>query len=283
MTALRKQMDEAMVLRGFALRTRESYLAVISSLAKHYRRSPDILSAEEVQDWLLHLIQNRKLAYSTVNQAASACRFFYGKVLKRPQSPTDIPMPKVPTKLPRVLSREEVVRLIGATRNLRARTLLSTAYATGLRVSELCALQIADIESAPDRMCIKVRQGKGGKDRYTLLSPKLLGTLRLYWKSCRPDFWLFPNPSGTRPIDLKTAQRIYCAAREGAGLGREGGIHTLRHSFATHLLESGVDLHTIQRLMGHGHISTTTCYLHLAQPRLTGAPSPLDLLDGIAR
>ena len=282
MTVLREQMDEAMVLRGFALRTRQSYLSVIAALAKHYRRSPDLVSADEVQDWLLHLIQNRKLSYSTVNQAASACRFFYGKVLKRPQSRADIPMPKVPTKLPRVLSRGEVARLIDATRNLRARTLLTTAYASGLRVSELCSLQVADIESAPDRMCIKVRQGKGGKDRYTLLSPKLLDLLRLYWKSYHPDTWLFQNPSGARPIDLKTAQRIYYAAREKAGLGHEGGIHTLRHSFATHLLESGVDIHTIQRLLGHGHISTTTRYLHLAQPGLTGTPSPLDLLDDIA-
>lgn len=281
MTALRKQMDEAMVLRGFALRTRETYLSVITSLAKHYRRSPDLLTAEEVQDWLLHLIVNRKLAYSSVNQAACACRFFFGTVLKRPQDRLDIPMAKVPKRLPRVLSREEVNRLIEATANLRARTLLMTTYAAGLRVSEVCFLQIADIESNPDRMCIKVRQGKGGKDRYTLLSPRLLETLRLYWRAYRPTLWLFPNPDGTRPIDLKTAQRIYCAAREKAGLGREGGIHSLRHSFATHLLESGVDIHTIQCLLGHGHVSTTTRYFHLAHHKLTGAISPLELLDQI--
>ena len=281
MRTLRRQMDEAMVLRGFALRTRETYLSVLTALAKHYRRSPDLLADDEVQAWLLHLIQNRKLAYSSVNQAASACRFFYGKVLKRPQGRVDIPMAKVPSRLPRVLSREQVSRLIDSAGNLRARTLLMTTYAAGLRVSEVCALHIADIESAPDRMCLKVRQGKGGKDRYTLLSPHLLETLRLYWRAYRPVDWLFPNPDGTRPIGLQTVQRIYCTARDKAGLGREGGIHTLRHSFATHLLESGVDIHTIQCLMGHGHVSTTTRYFHLARNKLTGATSPLELLDNI--
>lgn len=281
MKILRKKMVEAMVLRGFALRTRETYLAAITSLAKHYWRSPDLLTSEDVQNWLLHLIEERKLAYSSVNQAACACRFFYDKVLKWPQAKVDIPMARVPSRLPRVLSREEVSRLIEAAGNLRARTLLMATYAAGLRVSEVCSLQLGDIESAPDRMCIKVRQGKGGKDRYTLLSPRLLETLRLYWKACRPVTWLFPNPDGTRPIDLKTAQRIYCAARDKARLGREGGIHTLRHSFATHLLESGVDIHTIQCLMGHGHVSTTTRYFHLARNKLTGATSPLELLDNI--
>ena len=156
-------------------------------------------------------------------------------------------------------------------------------YAAGLRVSEVCALQLADIESAPDRMCLKVRQGKGGRDRYTMLSPALLQTLRDYWRYCRPPTWLFPNPTRTGPIDPKTAQRMYCAARDRAGLGRAGGIHTLRHCFATHLLESGADIHTIQRLLGHGHVSTTMRYFHLAQHKLTGTTSPLELLDTVLR
>lgn len=138
---------------------------------------------------------------------------------------------------------------------------------------------MADIESAPDRMCLKVRQGKGGQDRYTLLSPRLLDSLRAWWRVGRPDRWLFPNPAGTAPIDPKTAQRIYCAAREAAGIRPQGGIHTLRHCFATHLLEGGVDLPTLQRLLGHGHISTTMRYLHLAHSRITGTASPLELLD----
>ena len=280
---LREQMDDAMLLRGFALRTRESYLAAVRALAKHYHRSPDLLTPEEIEAYHLHLIVERRLAYASVNQSACACRFLFGKVLRRPLSRFDIPMAKVPKTLPRVLSRDEVSRLFAATPNPRARTLLMLTYATGLRVSEVCALQLADIESAPDRMCIKVRQGKGAKDRYTMLSPQLLATLRDYWLQYRPRTWVFPNPTGTGPIDIKVAQRIYGVARDRAGLGRNGGIHTLRHSFATHLLEAGVDIHTIQRLLGHGHVSTTMRYFHLAQIKLTGTTSPLDLLAPATR
>jgi len=279
MTELRQRMDDAMVLRGFALRTRKTYLACVAGLAKHYHCSPDRLDAEQIQAYLLHLITERKLAYASVNQTACACRFLFGNVLQQHQIRLDIPMAKVPKRLPQILSREEVARLIDAARSLRGRTLLMTTYAAGLRVSEVCALQVADIESAPDRMCLKVRQGKGHQDRYTLLSPRLLDTLRAYWRAGRPGRWLFPNPAGTAPIDPKTAQRIYCAARDTAGIPPEGGIHTLRHCFATHLLEAGVDLPTIQRLLGHGHIGTTMRYLHLAQSRLTRTTSPLELLD----
>lgn len=278
MSELRQRMNNAMVLRGFASRTREAYLACVTALAKHYHRPPDQLSAHEIQAWLLHLIVEKKLAYATVNQAACAFRFFYEGVLRRPEARFDIPMAKVPKRLPQVLARTEVVRLFDACTTLRARTLLMTTYAAGLRVSEVCALQLADIESAPDRMCLKVRQGKGGKDRYTLLSPQLLASLRDYWRTCRPGHWLFPNPDGNRPITITTVQRMYAAARDAAGIPPEGGIHTLRHSFATHLLESGVDLFTLQRLLGHGHISTTMRYLHLTQSRLTGLSSPFDLL-----
>jgi len=283
MKSLREQMNDAMILRGFAARTKESYLAAVSALAKHYRRSPDLLTAEEVEAYHLHLIVERKLAYSSVNQSASACRFLFDKVLKRPQARFDIPMAKVPKSLPCVLSRDEVSRLLAAAPNLRARALLMVTYAAGLRVTEVCALQLADIESAPDRMCIKVRGGKGGKDRYTLLSPVLLQTLRDYWRSTHPRTWLFPNASGTGPICATLAQRMYYAARDRAKLGRHGGIHTLRHGFATHLLESGVDIHTIQRLLGHGHVSTTMRYFHLAQNKLTGTTSPLELLDTVLR
>jgi len=279
MTPLRRRMIDAMLLRGFAPRTQEAYCDAVIALAKHYDRSPDVLSAEQLQNYLLHLITEKKLAYASVNQAACAFRFIFGTVLRWPEVRFDIPMAKVPKRLPQILSREEVVRLIESAATLRGRTLLTTTYAAGLRVSEVCALQLADIESAPDRMCLKVRQGKGGQDRYTLLSPRLLDQLRQYWHDQRPRFWLFPNRSGTAPIDSCTAQRIYCAARDAAGIAREGGIHTLRHGFATHLLEAGVDLPTIQRLLGHSHISTTMRYLHLARSHLTGTTSPLELLD----
>lgn len=283
MKSLREQMSDAMVLRGFATRTQESYLAAVSALAKYYRRAPDLLTAKEVEAYHLHLIVERKFAYSSVNQSASACRFLFDKVLRRPQARFDIPMAKVPKTLPSVLTRDEVSRLLAAAPNPRARALLMTTYAAGLRVSELCALQLSDIESAPDRMCIKVRGGKGGKDRYTMLSPQLLRTLRDYWHLYHPRIWLFPNKTGTEPICATLAQRMYYAARDAASLGQHGGIHTLRHCFATHLLESGVDIHTIQRLLGHGHVSTTMRYFHLAQNKLTGTTSPLELLDTVLR
>ena len=273
MTELRQRMDDAMVLRGLAPRTRETYLACVAGLASR--------SGEQIQRYLLHLIQEKKLAYASVNQAACALRFLYGQVLRQRKLWLDIPMAKVPTRLPVVLPRADISRLFAACGNLRSRTVLMTTYAAGLRVSEVCALQPTDIESAPDRMCIKLRHAKGGKDRYTLLSPKLLASLRLYWRICRPRIWLFPNKAGDGPLYDQTAQRMYRAACEAAGLANAAGIHTLRHSFATHLLEAGVDLHTIQRLLGHGHISTTMRYLHLAQSRLTGTTSPPELLDSV--
>jgi integrase/recombinase XerD len=279
MTPLRQRMIDAMLLRGFAARTQETYCGAVVALAKYYHCSPDTLSAEQLQSYLLYLITEKKLAYASVNQASCAFRFMFGTVLRRPEVRFDIPMARVPKRLPQILSRGEVTRLIDAAATLRGRTLLTTTYAAGLRVSEVCALQLADIESAPDRMCLKVRQGKGGQDRYTLLSPRLLDMLRRYWRDRRPRQWLFPNPSGTAPIELKTAQRIYCVARDAAGIAPEGGIHTLRHAFATHLIEAGVDLPTVQRLLGHGHISTTMRYVHLARSHLTGTTSPLDLLD----
>lgn len=278
MSQLRQRMNNAMVLRGFAERTKESYLACVSGLAKYYRCSPDTLDAAAIQTYLLHLITEKKLAYASVNQAACAIRFLFGEVLKQPAIWFEIPMAKVPKRLPLILSRDEIRRLFAHCKNLRDRTLFETVYATGLRLSEVCALELSDIESAPDRMCIKVRQGKGAKDRYTTLSPRLLESLRRYWRAFRPRHWVFPNRAGNAQIGEKTVQRLYGVARDAAGLPPGGGIHTLRHCFATHLLEAGVDLHTIQRLLGHGHISTTMRYLHLAQSRLTGTTSPLELL-----
>ena len=279
MTELRKRMDDAMVLRGLALRTRETYLACVTALARHYRQSPDQLDTAQLQAYLLYLIQEKQLAYASINQAVCAFRFLFETVLKRPNARLDIPMAKIPKRLPVVLSRADISRLFAACPTLRCRTVLMTTYAAGLRVSEVCALQVTDIESAPDRMCLKVRHGKGGRDRYTLLSPQLLATLRRYWHTCQPRLWLFPNRAGDGPMNDQTAQRIYWAACDRAGLTDAAGIHTLRHSFATHLLEAGVDLPTIQRLLGHGHISSTMRYLHLAQSRLTGTTSPLELLD----
>ena len=279
MSPLRQQMIDAMVLRGLARRTQQAYLSVVAQLAAHYHCSPDRLDAAQVKAWLLHRITERHLAYTTVNQAVCALKFFFDIVLGRTAEAITIPYARTPQRQPEILSREELARLFDAAANLRTRTLLMTAYAAGLRVSEVCALRVTDIDSAPDRMCIRVAAGKGGKDRYTLLSPSLLEALRLYWRICKPRVWLFPRATdAARPFDIGSAQRAYYRARDRAGITKTGGIHTLRHAFATHLLEAGVDLATLAKLLGHGHLSTTQRYLHLARPGSIPHDSPLDLL-----
>ena len=279
MSPLRQQMIDAMVLRGLARRTQQTYLSVVAQLAAHYHCSPDRLDGAQVKAWLLHRITERHLAYTTVNQAVCALKFFFDTVLGRRAEAITIPYAHTPQRRPEILSREELARLFEAATNLRTRTLLMTAYAAGLRVSEVCALRVADIDSAPDRMCIRVVAGKGGKDRYTLLSPSLLEALRVYWRICKPRDWLFPRTTdAARPFDVSSAQRAYYRARDRAGITKTGGIHTLRHAFATHLLEAGVDLATLAKLLGHGHLSTTQRYLHLARPGSVAHDSPLDLL-----
>jgi len=277
MTELRRRMDNDMVLRGMAERTRDSYLAAVARMARFYGRSPNQITEGEVQAYLLHMIREKKLSWSTCNIAASGLRFFYHVTLRRDRVEFSIPSPQPPSQLPEILSREEVLRLIHAARLRKHRALLATTYAAGLRVSEVVQLKITDVDS--DRMTLRVEQGKGAKDRYTLLSPRLLEELRLYWSECRPVRWLFPTPRSPNPMHISTAQKIYTAAKLKAGITKRGGIHALRHAFATHLLEAGTDLHTIQRLLGHGHISATQRYFHLAHPTLMATPSSLDLLD----
>jgi integrase/recombinase XerD len=277
MSPLRKQMEADMAVRGLAHRTRETYVESVAKLAKFYGRSPDRIDEAEVQRYLLHLLEERKLAHSSCNVMCSALEFFYRTTLKRRETQFCLPRPKVPAKLPQILSREEVAKLIEQTMNLKHRTILMTTYAAGLRLSELCHLRVVDIDS--DRMTIRVEQGKGAKDRYTLLSPRLLTELRGYWLSCRPKHWLFPSPrTPEQPLSGHTAHRLYHAAKDRAGSTNAGGIHALRHAFATHMLEAGVDVHTIQRLMGHDSLSTTARYFHLAQKHLSGTVSPLELL-----
>jgi site-specific recombinase XerD len=278
MTTLRQQMDDAMLVRGFAERTRESYLAAVTRLAKFYRRPPDQLSEQEVQAYLVRMLREEQLAWSTCHQAVCAFRFFYHTTLKRPAPTFTIPGPKQPKKLPEILSAEEVQRIIASTTNCRQRALLATTYGAGLRLSELVHLKVTDIDA--QRMSLRVEQGKGAKDRYTLLSAQLLEELRAYWRAYRPrGGWLFPSRGGRRPMDPTTVQKIYQAAKLRARIAKRGGIHALRHAFATHLLEAGVDLYTIQRLLGHGSIASTTRYLHLARRALLGTPSPLEWLD----
>jgi site-specific recombinase XerD len=278
-------MLDAMLQRGFAKRTQESYVDAIYRMAKYYRRDPATYTAAEVQAYLLHMVKDCHLSYSTMNQAACAARFLFESVLGKGRSVFQIPMAKIPAKQPELLAREEIARLFAACESLPHRVLLQTVYATGLRVSEVCALRVKDIDSAPDRMCVRVECGKGGKTRYTLLSPTLLEQLRLYARAYRPSVWLFGNPDGTKGMYIETAQRVYQGARSRARITKMGGIHMLRHCFATHLLEGGVDLYTIQKLLGHGHISTTSRYLHLISPqfRPPKGVDPLDLLAGLAK
>jgi integrase/recombinase XerD len=275
MSELRTRMIRDMALRGFSPRTHESYIAAVVKLAKYYHRSPDQITNEEVQAYLAHLIQERKLSWSTCSQAAHAFRFLYHVTLGHPRTDFHVPAPKQPQRLPEILSREEVWRLLAAPPHPRHRLLLTTVYAAGLRVSEAIALKVSDIDA--DRMTIRIEQGKGAKDRYVALAVRLLQDLRTYWKSAPPGVWLFANRQGTRPIDITVAQKIYTMAKLRAGIQKQGGIHALRHAFATHLLEAGTDLHTVQRLLGHRQISTTMRYFHLSQGRLVGTRSPLDL------
>lgn len=276
MTELRRRMDEAMIVRGFADRTRETYLDVVRGLAKYYRRSPDLITDEEVQAYLLYLIRDRQRSWSTCNIVVHGLRFFYHETLKRDRTTFTIPSARRPGTQPALLSRAEVQRLIAHAPNVKHRTMLLTKYAAGLRLNEVLHLRVGDIDTA--RMMIRVEQGKGGKDRYTVLSTSLLEALRAYWKVYHPATWLFPSPKGPRPLHETGLQRAFHTAKRRAGITKPGGIHALRHAFATHLLEAGVDLHTIQRLLGHRSIGTTTRYWHLTQASLTTQATRLDLL-----
>lgn len=276
MHPLRLQMQRDMKLRGLAPRTQKTYIDAVAALAKHHRCSPDRLGSEQIQGYVLHLL-DRKLSWSSCNQAICAFRFFYGVTLKRPALAFEIPNGRTPQRQPQILSRDEVRRVIAETRRPVERVMLTTAYAAGLRVSELVALRWEDIDS--QRMTIKVNQGKGAMDRYTILSPSLLPVLRDFWKLCRPKGpWIFPGRGLEQHIRIDAAQRAYKQAKENAGITKRGGIHALRHAFATHLLEAGVDLNAIKQFLGHGSLGTTQRYLHLTQMHLKGNAAALDLL-----
>jgi len=279
MGVLRERMEREMVLRRMAFRTRRSYTEAVAALTRHYRRSPELLTEGEIQSYLLYLIEERKLARSSCLVAVHGLRFFYRETLKRADLNFGVPRTRVPQKLPQILSCEEIERLFSAATQLKHRVLLMATYAAGLRVSEVCALKVSDIDSG--RMTIRIEQGKGNKDRYSLLSPRLLKDLRQYWRMDRPPVWLFPAVrSPDQPMHPHTAQKIYYAARDKAKISKRCGIHGLRHAFATHLLEAGTDVHTIQRLMGHSDIQTTMRYFHLAQQKISATRSPLELLSG---
>lgn len=277
MSVLSEKMIYDMELRRLSPRTQESYVAAVRSLAIYYHRSPADISAEEVQRYLHHLMTARKLSWSTVNQAASAFRFFYSHTLGKPETHLQIPPRKTPQKVPQVYSRGEVARVIRAVKPGRDRLILLVAYGAGLRLNEILRLKVSDIDSA--RMLIRVEQGKGKKDRYTVLPPALLQALREYWCVYRPVGFLFTGWDKNRHLSDTVVQRLFADAKHRAGIAKDGGIHTLRHCFATHLLEAGIDLRTIQVWMGHTELTTTQRYLQVQERRLTGQQ---DLLQGLA-
>jgi integrase/recombinase XerD len=277
MTPLRRRMIDDMVLRNFTPTTIQTYVRCVARFARHFHASPEHLGPEHVRTFLLHLIQNRGASISHYNQNRCAIRFLYCVTLGRNDVPESILPVRQPRILPVVLSTDEVARFFAAIRNLKHRAILMTAYAAGLRVSEVARLHVTDIDS--QRMVIRVRQGKGQKDRYVMLSVRLLEILRAYWKAARPGQLLFPGAVPDRPITAGSIQRACYRARLAAGLGKQVSVHTLRHSFATHLLEAGTDLRTIQVLLGHRSFSTTARYVHIATASLPSTVSPLDRLD----
>ena len=277
MTPLRQRMINDLTVRGLAENTQQSYLQAVTGLAKYYRRSPDQLSPQEIQHYLIYLSQERHLSWASCNIIRHGLRFFYCITLGWSAIYLYLPCAKEPSTLPEILSQEEIKRLLTVTTNRKQRTLLMTTYAAGLRASEVTHLKVTDIDS--QRQCIRVEQGKGHKDRYVPLSPQLLAQLRDYWRRYRPLLWLFPGPWSERPMSRTGATHIYRVAKAKAGIQKHGGIHTLRHCFATHLLEAGTELVVIQRLLGHTSIRSTMRYLHIAQETTAATRSPLDLLS----
>ena len=276
MKPLRAQMIHDMQLQRLAPKTQKAYVTAVAGLATFYECSPERLSPEQIRTYLHHLLVERRLAWSSWNQAAAGLKFFYTKTLGWDALHLNLPPRTGRSQLPQILSIEELQRLFMHARNPRHRVLLMTTYAAGLRVSAVVRLRRTDIASA--RLLLRVEQGKGRKDRSTLLSTRLLTELRAYWKCYRPSPWLCTGLDPHVPLPIGTAQKISYHAKQRAGMTHGHGIHTLRHCFATHLLEAGVDVRTIQMLLGHQSLDTTTQYLRITRQHLATIRSPFDLL-----
>jgi site-specific recombinase XerD len=275
MTPLRQRFLDDLRLRNYARRTIDTYVGQIACFARHFGRSPEVLGADDIRAYQLHLLQ-RRVSWSTFNQAVCALRFLYRTTLGRPDELPFIPFGKRPKTLPSVLSPDEVLRLLDAATPGRDRVLLQVAYGCGLRLHELLHVRVTDIDSA--RMVLHVRQGKGAKDRLVPLSPRLVQELRAYWLLGRPRIWLFPGHTADGTLTSSCVQRRCTRLVKKVGLTKHGSMHTLRHSYATHLLEAGVDVLTLKALMGHASLQTTARYLHVSTQRLHQTPSLLDLL-----
>jgi len=269
-------MIEAMTVRNLSPATQRSYLHAVAKFSRFFACSPDKLDLENVRTFQVHLVAGG-MSWPALNQTVCALRFLYGVTLKQADLPERIPYAREPQKLPVVLGADEVVRFLEAVSSLKARAALTTAYAAGLRASEAASLKVADIDSS--RMVIHVEQGKGGRDRYVMLSPQLLGILRAYWKLARPRTYLFPGRDEDHPIDPTVLHAACRSAVKAAGLTKRVTLHTLRHSFATHLLESGTDIRIIQVLLGHNNLSSTARYTQVAVHTIRATQSPLDRLS----
>lgn len=279
MTPLRQRLTEDLQLRNYASGTIRAYVSHVAWMALFYRRSPDELDQEQVRAYLVHVVRERKVSWSHYNVTVCALRFLYRVTLGRDWAIEHIPYARRPRKLPGVLTSDEVVSLLACVRNFGHRMVLMSIYAAGLRISEATRLRVEDIDSS--RMLIHVRQGKGAKDRVVPLSPVLLEALRDYWRAMRPRPWLFPAADPTRPVLRHAVARSLQRAARAAGLRKPVTPHTLRHTFATHQLEAGVDLRTIQSWLGHSQMRTTTLYTHVSVEHLQGAGSPLDRIAGL--
>ena len=275
MSALRQRMLEDLRIRNYALRTQEVYVYTVERFARHFGKSPEVLGPEEIRAYQVHLV-DQKASWTFFNQTVCALRFLFNVTLHKDWQVSHIPFPRREKRLPVVMSAAEVTRLFQALRSVKLRAVLMTAYAAGLRVSEVTHLKIGDIDS--QRMMLWVRQGKGHRDRFVGLSTVLLHTLRDYWRQERPADWLFPDQSGKKPLEADAVQRACRKARMAAGIKKLVTPHTLRHSFATHLLEAGTDLRTIQLLLGHQSLRTTSRYTHVSEQSLCATMSPLDRL-----
>jgi len=277
MSTLREKMKDEMTLIGLAPSTQKIYLKTVVRLNDYYRRSPAKLSSQEIKTYLLYLLKEKKLAPNTYNTHIYALRFFYCTTLRQPLRKLDLPATKVTYRLPSILSVDEVQRIIKATDNLQHRVLLMVIYSAGLRVSEAVKLQVQDIDGK--RMTLHIRGGKGGKDRYVILSPRVYQALREYWRVYRFTSYLFPSRKNLhQPLTTSRASQIFKSAKAAAGITKAGGIHSLRHAFATHILESGADLFAIKELLGHASIQSTVRYLAFVPNRHKDLCSPIDRL-----
>jgi integrase/recombinase XerD len=273
---LRRRMIEDMTIRNLSPATQRSYLNAVSKFSRYFGRSPDRLGLEDVRAFQVHLVATG-MSWPALNQIVCALRFFYGVTLGHDVVPERIPYAREPRKLPVVLSADEVVQLLEAVPSLKSRIALATVYAGGLRASEVVLLKVSDIDS--QRKVIRVEQGKGGKDRYVMLSPQLLSILRAYWRLTRPKHWLFPGSTDDRPLETNVLNAACRSARTAISLSKWVTVRTLRHTFATHLLENGTDVRVIQVLLGHANVATTMLYAQVATKTISTTSSPLDRLQ----